>query len=58
MGQNTRMNIMSFGGAKLYKAVKSAEPQIRLQQPDQIYILAGINNLTTSKIADTTESLS
>lgn len=41
-----RVNILIYSGAKLYRAIKLAESEVKRINPDQIYILAGINNLT------------
>lgn len=43
---NISLKILVYSGAKLYQAVKLAVPVIKEDQPDQVYILAGINNLT------------
>lgn len=43
---NISLKILVYSGARLYQAVKCAEPIVKEYQPDQVYILAGINNLT------------
>lgn len=41
-----KINVLYYSGAKLYQAVKLAESKLKHQNSDQVYILAGINNLT------------
>lgn len=46
--KNMDYNIMvkSFSGATLYRSTKLAETDVRNLQPDQVYLLAGINSIT------------
>lgn len=41
-----RIIVKTYSGAKLYQATKLAENDIKNQQPDQVYVLAGINTIT------------
>lgn len=40
------ITVKSYSGAKLYRSTKMAEGEIIKRQPDQIYILSGINTIT------------
>lgn len=40
------ITVKFYSGAKLYRSTKLAENEIKRQQPDHIYILAGINSIT------------
>lgn len=44
---HSNINILVYRGAKLYQTAKYAEFKFKQQNPDQVYVLAGINNLTT-----------
>lgn len=46
MNKDYRITVKCYSGAKLYQATKLAENDIKNQQPDQVYILAGINTIT------------
>lgn len=38
--------VKAYSGARIYHSVKLAETEIKRWQPDQIYLLAGVNNIT------------
>lgn len=40
------VTVKVYSGAKLYRSVKLAESEVIQRQPDQIYLLAGVNNIT------------
>lgn len=41
-----KINILCYSGARLYQAAKYADKKLKQQMPEQVYVLAGINNLT------------
>lgn len=44
---NHTIKVLMFSGAKLYQSAKLALSYLKRHMPDQIYILSGLNNLTT-----------
>lgn len=40
------IRVLTYSGAKLYRSVKLAEYTVRKYQPEQVYVLSGVNNLT------------